>query len=54
VSERGGRPRRRATALAAAATTNMAGVPLVTHNVADFHLISDLVQVQGISGGCTD
>jgi toxin FitB len=46
VAERGGRPRRRAMDLAIAATANAAGVPLVTHNVADFHLISDLVQVQ--------
>lgn len=46
VAERGGRPRRRAMDLAIAATANVAGVPLVTHNVADFQLIADLVQVQ--------
>lgn len=46
VTARGGRPRRRAMDLAIAATANVAGVPLVTHNVADFQLIADLVQVQ--------
>lgn len=46
VAARGGRPRRRAMDLAIAATANAAGVPLVTHNVADFQLIADLVQVQ--------
>lgn len=46
VTARGGRPRRRAMDLAIAATANAAGVPLVTHNVADFQLIADLVQVQ--------
>ena len=46
VTARGGRPRRRAMDLAIAATANVAGVPLVTHNVADFQLISDLIQVQ--------
>jgi toxin FitB len=35
VSERGGQPRRRAVDLAIAATANVAGVPLVTHNGAD-------------------
>ena len=46
VSERGGQPRRRAVDLVIAATANVAGVPLVTHNGADFQLIADLVQVQ--------
>jgi toxin FitB len=46
VTARGGRPRRRAMDLAIAATANVAGVPLVTHNVADFQLIADLVRVQ--------
>jgi toxin FitB len=46
VAERGGRPRRRAMDLAIAATANVAGVPLMTHNVADFQLITDLVDVQ--------
>jgi predicted nucleic acid-binding protein len=46
VSQRGGKPRRRAVDLAIAATANVAGVPLVTHNGADFKLIDDLVAVQ--------
>ena len=46
VTARGGRPRRRAMNLAIAATANVAGVPLVTHNVADFQLVEDLVRVQ--------
>jgi predicted nucleic acid-binding protein len=46
VAERGGRPRRRAMDLAIAATANVAGVPLMTHNVSDFQLISDLVDVR--------
>ena len=46
VAERGGRPRRRAMDLAIAATANIAGVPLLTHNVVDFQLISDLVDVR--------
>jgi toxin FitB len=46
VAERGGRPRRRAIDLAIAATANVAAVPLVTHDAADFALISDLVTVE--------
>jgi predicted nucleic acid-binding protein len=46
VVQRGGQPRRRAMDLAIAATANAAGVPLVTHNDADFELIDDLVDVR--------
>jgi predicted nucleic acid-binding protein len=46
VANRGGRPRRRAMDLAIAATANVAGVPLLTHNAADLQLISDLVDVR--------
>ena len=46
VAERGGQPRRRAMDLAIAATANVAGVPLVTHNDSDFKIILDLVQVE--------
>jgi len=46
ITERGGQPRRRAMDLAIAATANVAGVPLATHNEADFQLIADLVDVQ--------
>ncbi len=46
IADRGGQPRRRAMDLAIAATANVAGVALVTHDVADFRLIDDLVEVQ--------
>jgi predicted nucleic acid-binding protein len=46
IVERGGRPRRRAMDLAIAATANVAGVPLLTHNEADFNLVADLVDVR--------
>ena len=46
VSERGGQPRRRAMDLAIAATANVAGVPLITHDADDFRLIDDLVSVR--------
>ena len=46
VRERGGQPRRRAMDLAIAATANVAGVPLITHDSADFRLIDDLVSVR--------
>jgi predicted nucleic acid-binding protein len=46
VRERGGQPRRRAMDLAIAATANVAGVPLLTHDAADFRLIDDLVSVR--------
>lgn len=46
VTERGGQPRRRAVDLAIAATANVAGVPLVTRDCADFKLIDDLVAVR--------
>ena len=46
VRERGGQPRRRAMDLAIAATANVAGVPLITHDAADFRLIDDLVSVR--------
>jgi len=32
--------------LAIAATANVAGVPLMTHNPGDFQLIRDLVQIR--------
>ena len=46
VAERGEQPRRRAVDLAIAATANVAGVPLVTHDDTDFQLIDDLVDVR--------
>lgn len=46
VRNRGGQPRRRSIDLAIAATANVHGVPLLTHNARDFHIISDLVDVR--------
>jgi toxin FitB len=46
VSERGGRPRRRAIDLAIAATANVQGVPLLTADVAAMAIIEDLVDVK--------
>jgi creatinine amidohydrolase/Fe(II)-dependent formamide hydrolase-like protein/predicted nucleic acid-binding protein len=46
VRTRGGRPRRRTMDLAIAATANVHRVPLLTENVGDFQIISDLVDVR--------
>jgi predicted nucleic acid-binding protein len=46
VTNRGGQPRRRAMDLALAATANVHGVPLLTHNVSDFQIIGDLTDVR--------
>jgi len=46
VAQRGGQPRRRAFDLAIAATANVQGVPLLTHNSRDFQIIEDLVDVR--------
>jgi predicted nucleic acid-binding protein len=46
VARRGGKPRRRQINLAIAATASVEGVPLVTHNVADFEIIADLVEIR--------
>jgi toxin FitB len=46
VRNRGGRPRRRTIDLVIAATANVHGVPLLTHNTADFQIISDLTDAR--------
>jgi predicted nucleic acid-binding protein len=46
VAERGGRPRKRTADLAIAATANVHGAALLTHNAKDFKLIEDLVEIQ--------
>jgi hypothetical protein len=46
VSNRGGQPRRRTIDLVIAATANIHGVPLLTHNTGDFQIIGDLVDVR--------
>jgi len=46
VADRGGRPRRRAIDLVIAATANIHRVPLFSHDVEDFAIIADLVDVR--------
>jgi toxin FitB len=46
VRNRCGRPRRRTIDLVIAATANVHGVPLLTHNTADFQIISDLTDAR--------
>ena len=46
VSARGGQPRKRTIDLAIAATANVHGVPLLTENVRDLQIISDLVDAR--------
>ena len=46
VTQRGGKPRRRAFDLAIAATASVHNVPLLTYNVKDFEIVADLVDVR--------
>lgn len=46
VSARGAQPRKRTMDLAIAATANVHKVPLLTENLSDFQIISDLVDVR--------
>lgn len=46
VTDRGGQPRRRTIDLVIAATASVQGVTLITENVKDFEIISDLVEVR--------
>jgi predicted nucleic acid-binding protein len=46
VSARGGQPRKRTMDLAIAATANVHKVPLLTENIGDFEIISDLVDAR--------
>lgn len=46
VAQRGGKPRQRRIDLAIAATATVEQVPLLTHNVVDFYIIDDLVEVR--------
>ena len=46
VSTRGGQPRKRTMDLAIAATANVHQVPLLTDNLGDFQIISDLVDAR--------
>ena len=46
VAQRGGKPRRRQIDLVIAATAQAEGVPLLTHNLSDFEIVKDLVDVR--------
>jgi hypothetical protein len=46
VAQRGGRPRRREADLAIAATANVHGAALLTHDAKDLEIIGDLVDVR--------
>ncbi|MGD0454857.1 MAG: PIN domain-containing protein [Solirubrobacteraceae bacterium] len=46
VTNRGGQPRRCTIDLVLAATANIHGVPLLTHNTSDFQIISDLTNAR--------
>lgn len=46
VARRGGKPRRRQMDLLIAATAQVEGVPLLTHNLSDFDIIKDLVEAR--------
>lgn len=46
IAARGGKTRKRTVDLAIAATANVHGVPLLTHNTKDFRLLDGLVDVR--------
>jgi predicted nucleic acid-binding protein len=46
ITRRGGNPRRRPIDLAIAATATVEQVPLLTHNLVDFEVVRDLVDVR--------
>lgn len=46
VANRGAQPRRRSADLAIAATARALGATLLTHNIHDFALVADLVEVR--------
>lgn len=51
VAQRGGQPRRREADLAIAATANVHGATLITHNLKDFKIVEDLVDVRAAERG---
>ena len=51
VAQRGGRPRKRLADLAIAATANVHDAALLTHNLKDFKIIEDLVDVRAVERG---
>jgi toxin FitB len=46
VLRRGGKPRKRTADLAIAATANVQGAELITHNAKDFKIIEDLIAIR--------
>ncbi len=46
VAQRGGKPRKRTADLGIAATANVQGAELITHNLKDFKIIDDLVDLR--------
>lgn len=46
VAQRGGKPRRRQIDLVIAATAQVEGVPLLTHNAAHFQILGGLLEVR--------
>lgn len=48
VRQRGAKPRRRHADLTIAATARVHGVPLLTHNIKDFAIVDDLVDVRPV------
>lgn len=48
VVARGGKARKRSVDLAIAATANVHGVPLLTHNTKDFRLLDGIVDVRAL------
>lgn len=51
VANRGGKPRGRNADLAIAATANVHGAVLITHDVKDFKIVEDLVRVRKVTVG---
>lgn len=51
VAQRGGQPRRREADLAIAATANIHDAALITHNLKDFKIVEDLVDVRAAERG---
>lgn len=49
VARRGGQPRRRQVDLVIAATAQVEGVPLLTHDVAGLRIVADLVDARRLS-----
>lgn len=51
VAQRGANPRTRSADLAIAATASVHDVPLLTHNVKDFRVVADLIDIRAAREG---